>query len=92
MYEWRAAVKTPSVHTVTIVDGAAAKVVEGYGGACEWEHARTPSVRLLWDVRAAGAVLEFLRTTRVGCMGAGRVPPEDRVEETEGEDGGPGPP
>ena len=48
------------------------------GEACEWEHPRTPSVRLLWDVRAAGAVLEFLRTTRVGCIGVGSVPPEDR--------------
>ena len=62
------------------------------GEACEWEHPRTPSVRLLWDVRAAGAVLEFLRTTRVGCIGVGRAPPEDRGEETDGEEGGPGPP
>ena len=60
------------------------------GEACEWEHPRTPSVRLLWDVRAAGAVLEFLRTTRVGCIGVGRVHPEDRGEDTDGEKGGPG--
>ena len=60
---------------------------KGVGEACEWEHPRTPSVRLLWDVRAAGAVLEFLRTTRVGCMGVGRVPPEDRGEDTDGEEG-----
>ena len=32
VYEWRAAVKTPSVHTVPIVDGAAAKALEGRGG------------------------------------------------------------
>ena len=62
------------------------------GEACEWEHPRTPSVRLLWDVRAAGAVLEFLRTTRVGFIGAERVPPGDRGEDTEGEDGGQGHP
>ena len=62
------------------------------GEACEWEHPRTPSVRLLWDTRAAGAVLEFLRTTRAGCIGVGRVPPEDRGEETDGEEGGQGPP
>ena len=64
------------------------------GEACEWEHPRTPSVRLLWDVRAAGAVLEFLRTTRVGCIGVGEVPrpPQERGEETDGEKGGPGAP
>ena len=37
-------------------------------------------------------MLEFLRTTRVGCVGVGRVPPEDRGEEADGEEGGPGPP
>ena len=45
-----------------------------------------------WDVRAAGAVLEFLRTMRVGCIGVGRVPPQDRVEDTDGEEDGPGSP
>ena len=62
------------------------------GEACGWEYPRTPSVRLLWDVREVGAVLEFLRTTRVGCIGTERVPPEDRGDDTEGEEGGPGPP
>ena len=38
------------------------------------------------------AVPEFLRTTRVGCRGLGRVPPEDRGEEESGEEGGAGPP
>ena len=28
----------------------------------------------------------------VGCVGAGRVPPEDRGEDESGEEGGPGPP
>ena len=62
------------------------------GKACEWKRPRTPSVRLQWEMKATGAVLEFLRTTRVGCVGAGRVPPEDRGEDSEGEEGGPGPP
>ena len=63
------------------------------GEACEWRHPRTPSVRLLWDVRAAEAVLEFLRTTRVGCIGTERAPSEEEeVEESEGEKGGPPPP
>ena len=59
--------------------------------ACDWERPRAPSIRLLWDVRAAGAVLEFLRTTWVGCIGAERTPPEDRGEDAEGEEGGLGP-
>ena len=36
--------------------------------------------------------MEFLRTTRVGCIGAERVPPEDREEVSDGEEGRPGPP
>ena len=40
-----------------------------------------------------GRRADFLRTTRVGCVGgAERVPPEDRGEDEEGEEGGPGPP
>ena len=46
----------------------------------------------MWDVRAADAVLEFLRTLRVGYIGAEKVLPEDRRKEMEGEEGGPGPP
>ena len=36
---------------------------------CEWERQRAPSVRLMFnDVRAAPAVLSFLRDTRVARM------------------------
>ena len=63
------------------------------GRACEWKRLRTPSVRLLWDGRATKAVLDFLRTTRVGSIGTERVPPEEEEGEvSEGEEGGPGPP
>ena len=58
----------------------------------EWKRPRAPSVRYLWEGKATGAVLKFLRTTRVGCVGLGRVPPEDRGEEESGEESGPGPP
>ena len=50
----------------------------------------TPSVRLLWDARAADAVLKFLRTTRVGCIRTERVPPEDMGEDIEREEEGQG--
>ena len=40
-------------------------------------------------MRATDAVLEFLRTTKVGCVGTGRVPSEDRGEDVSGEEGGP---
>ena len=42
--------------------------------------------------KATDAVLEFLRTTRMGCVGTGRVPPEDRGEDESEEEGGPDPP
>ena len=92
VHEWRAAVKTSSVHTVPSWTEQRRRLWKDVGEACEWEHPRAPSVKLLWDVRAAGAVLEFLRTTRVGCIGVGRILPEGRGEETDGEEGGPGPP
>ena len=71
----------------------AKKMWKAIGKACEWKRPRTPSVGLLWDGRATEAVLEFLRTTRVGCIGTERVPPEEEEgEDSEGEEGGPGPP
>lgn len=61
------------------------------GKACKWKHPRTLPVRLLWDWRATEAVLEFLRTTRLGCIGTERVPPEEEGRGgREGEEGGPG--
>ena len=62
------------------------------GEALGWKEPPAPSVRHLWEGKATDAVLEFLRTTRVRYVGLGRVPPEDRVEEESGEEGGPGPP
>ena len=63
---------------------------------CEWKTPRAPSVRLMFDdVRAAPAVLTFLRDTRVGRVITVAPRGEEReVEETEseGEKGGPGPP
>ena len=66
---------------------------------CEWEKLRAPAVRLMFDdVRAAPAVLSFLRDTQVG----GVVPlaprggwgAEDTSREVDGKGakGGPGPP
>ena len=55
-----------------------------------WKWPRAPSVRYLWEGKATDAVLEFLRTAMEGCVGTGRVPPEERGEEESGE--GPGPP
>ena len=49
---------------------------------CEWETPRPPEVRLLFDdVRAAPAVLTFLRETRVG-----RIVPQSLRRRWEGED------
>ena len=63
------------------------------GEALGWRRPRAPSVRFLWDGRSTEAVLKFLRSTRVGSIGAERVPPEEEEgEESEGEEGGPRPP
>ena len=42
--------------------------------------------------KATDALLEFPRTTRVGCVGVERLPPEDRGDDKSREEGGPGPP
>ena len=42
--------------------------MEGHREGMRVETPRDPSVRWLWDGRATGAVLDFLRDTRVGCM------------------------
>ena len=82
----RAPVAAPPLHQVP----QARRMWKEIGKASGWKHPRTPSVRLLWDGRTTAAVLEFLRTARVGRIGAERVPPEEEGgEETEGE---PGPP
>ena len=63
----------------------------------EWEKPRAPSVRLLFDdMRAAPAVLTFLRDTRVGRIISLAPREEERAEEaeseSEGEEGRSGPP
>ena len=68
------------------------EAMEGHRGGFGVEGAASPPARYLWEGRATDAILEFLRTTRVGCVGSGRVPPEDRGEKESGEEGGPGPP
>ena len=65
---------------------------------CEWKRPRAPAVRLLFDdVRAAPAVLTFLRDTQVERMvplalGERWTGEDNREEEREGGKGGPGPP
>ena len=64
---------------------------------CEWKRPRAPEVRKLFnDVRAAPAVLSFLRDTWVGRI-VSRAPREGAGEDgrevkREEEEGGPGPP
>ena len=59
-------------------------------------HPRAPAVRLLWDVRAVDAVVEFLESTEAGHRTATRVlgPREEEGEASGGEEeeGGPAPP
>ena len=66
---------------------------------CAWEEPRAREVRLLFeDIRAAPAVLIFLRNTRVGrivpqALKRRRVGERGREvdREREGDEGGPGP-
>ena len=76
--------------------GQAAVMWKRTGRLCEWERPRALSVQLMFDgVRAAPAVLTFLRDTWVGRM-ISLAPRggEGAEEETESEEeeGGPGPP
>ena len=62
-----------------------------------WKHPKAPTVRKLWKEGATEAVLEFLGDVRVGCWssaGVVRTPREGEGggEESECEEGGPGPP
>ena len=65
---------------------------------CEWEGPRPPEVRLIFDdVRAAPAVLTFLRDTRIGkivpqVLRRRREGESGRKVDKEGEEDGPGPP
>ena len=66
------------------------------GKACGWKHPKAPSFKHLWKDGAAGAVLDFLRDTKAGCMvNARRLLGEEGGEDGEGkinEEGWPGPP
>ena len=71
------------------------KLWRDIGKAQGWRHPRAPSVRWLWREKSTGAVLDFLGSTRVGCIRARRVVPEEAARAgsgDEGEEGGPGPP
>ena len=88
----RASVQAPPLYEVPGMATADEEAMEGDWEALRWKRPRAPSVRHLWEGKATVAVLEFLRTTRVGCVGTGRVPPEDVGEDSEGGEGGTGPP
>ena len=80
------------------VEGAGKGLVKRVGKLCQWKEPRVPGVRLLFDdVRAAPAVLTFLRDTRVGrivpqALRRRRAGEDGREVDREGEEGGLGPP
>ena len=71
------------------------KTVEGHREGHGWKHPRAPSGKWLWKEESTEAVLAFLGSTRIGCISARIVAPEE-VEGAgssgEGEEGGAGPP
>ena len=80
------------------VEGSGRGPWKRVGKLCEWKEPKAPEVRLLFDdVRAAPAVLIFLRDTRVGRIvpqaPRRRMAGQDgRKVDREGDEGGPGPP
>ena len=47
------------------------------GKAYGWKHPRARAIRWLWGEKATEAMLLFLKDTRVGCITARRINPED---------------
>ena len=84
----RAPVHAPPPYEVPDMATADEELWKEVGEALGLKKPRAPSVRYLGEVKAVDAVLEFLRTTRVGCVGVGRVPPEDRGDDSDGEEEG----
>jgi hypothetical protein len=68
------------------------EAMEGGRGGFGVEEATGPVGAVSVGGEGRGRRSGILRTTRVGCVGVGRVPPEDRGEDSDGEEGGPGPP
>ena len=76
------------------------KLWKEIGKAHGWEHPRAPSGKWLWREKCMEAVLEFLKSTRVGCISTRRKLPEEGKENLceeagggdAGEEGRPGPP
>ena len=67
------------------------------GKAHGWKHPRAPPVRWLWREKSTGAVLDFLGSTRVGCIRVRSTVPEEAARADlsaggGGGEGGPGPP
>ena len=69
----------PSIYGMQGMDTPDQEAVERYReGPCV-EAPQGPSVRWLWREKSTGAVLDFLGSTRVGCISARRTVPEEAV-------------
>ena len=74
--------------------------MEESGRDCGRERPRTPALRWLWKDDAVGAVVDFLRNTRVGSRSSAEMARARMDEDREGrealvqesEEDGPGPP
>ena len=71
------------------------KLWKDIGKAHGWKHPRGLPGKWLWKEKSTEEDLALLGSTRVGCISARRVAPEEANgagSEDEGEEGGPGPP
>ena len=73
------------------------EVVEGHREGPGVETSQNPPVKWLWREKSTGAVLDFLGSTRVGCIRVRSTVPEEAARADlsaggGGEEGGSGPP
>ena len=86
-----AAIALPPLRRVQGMGPTPGQDAEGHWDGRKWKHQRAPSDRLPWKDGAMEAVLDSLRSTS-GIFGDFEATPEDEEgEDSEGEEGGPGP-
>ena len=92
VYEWGEAVEASPIHAVRVVDRAEAQTVEGCGGGVQVGETTHPISEALVGRQGSGGGAGVPADYESWMHRSGRVPPEGRGEDTEGEEGGPGPP
>ena len=84
----KAADPPPPLHRVQGLAAPDQEVMEGHREDSRAEASKGALRQVAVEGEVCGAVLVFLRSTRIGCIGASRKPPEEKnVEEESDEEG-----